>query len=107
MTDEGVIVQGVVANPNAPIKLVGSKTLQQTRKFLGADWKSPNQPDDERLLGGQIEHPLVVLNPGTGIHDNAARYGSGHWQGTVVLRKHRSIKQFAVAGRPGNTLRAT
>jgi hypothetical protein len=73
-------------------------------RFLGL--QVPHRSHNHRRFGGDVQHPLVILEPWTGFHLNGAHNSLtlGHLQ--VSLRQGRLVELCIVLGRPRDTLRA-
>ena len=66
----------------------------------------PTKPTMNGSLRREVEHPLVVLHPRAGLHDDRAGHRLGHRQGAVILGQHPAIEQLVLAGRPRHAFRA-
>jgi len=109
VADESSVIQRALQFPvtdaDAPEELVRRKALQVPSRLLCAERQVADHAHDERLRRREVEHPLVILDPGAGLHDDCAGHRLGYRQGEVVFGEHRAVQQLVVTRRPWNPAR--
>ena len=74
-------------------------------EIVRAKGQMADEPDDEGIVGGKVENPLVVFQPGAGLDHDGARHRSGFGQGAVFGRQDFAVENLLLAPGPGDALR--
>src|SRR5437763_435648 len=61
--------------------------------------------DDDRVLCGNVQNPLVVLDPGAAFDYNRSNDAESLGDPAIALRQRRPVQDGVVFGGPGNALR--
>ena len=101
------LLEGAAGYPDSPEQGVGrEKRSMSDCEPLPVGIDVPHQADDPGIGGGEVEHPLVVLQPGAGLDDDGSGHPLGDGELAVVLRQHGAVEESVAGSRPGHSLGA-
>ncbi len=98
-----------IAPANAAKDRVAMKTLKVLAEVGLAGLEISHLCDNQRFIRGDIEHPLIVLEPRTALHLNHAHDSQALGKLAIAVRQRGAVEDFVVLIvflRPRNALRA-
>ena len=93
------------AAANAAKERVSRQAVNVAFEILPVGIDVAHQPDDPRVISGQIQNPLIVRQPRTSLHHHRPSHPFGRSESAVVLWQYRAVEQFVVSRRPRHAFR--